>query len=320
MASSKGKVVIIKKVVGGAGPPHGGSWKVAIADLALALMALFMVLWLLSVTDDEQLENITAYFKDPGAFQHAGSPHPIKLDGSANVSEEISRQGPSLQGRAGPEIIGDTQPMPKGERLSYDDVMGDLRMLLGSEKTQYQMEDSLYMEILPQGLRLVILDFEDKHMFRRGSSRLTPFYEDLLMVMAKVIAKNGSTIMVSGHTDASSFSENNFYSNWKLSGARAQVAQRTLAYGGVPDERFLMVSALSDHMPIDPSVPESPSNRRIEILLLKAETVEKLRGLFYPIDENGEKKESALSQKTLDVIVEKTEENHLPEVLRPPLH
>ena len=122
--SSKGKVVIVKKVIKGGGGAHGGSWKVAMADLALAMMALFMVLWLLSVTDEEQLENITAYFKDPGAFRHSGSPHPIKLTGSPSTIKEISSKGPSLQGRAGPEVIGDTQPSPRGEKLSFDDVHG----------------------------------------------------------------------------------------------------------------------------------------------------------------------------------------------------
>lgn len=317
MASSKGKVVIIKKVIGGGGAPHGGAWKVAMADLALAMMALFMVLWLLSVTDEEQLESITAYFKDPGAFMHSGSPHPIKLDGSPSMVKEVSSNGPSLQGRAGPAVIGDNQPIAKGEKLSFDDILGDLRMLLGSEKTQYQQTDPVYMEILPEGLRLVILDFDGKHMFRRGSSRLTPYYEDLLLVMAKVIAKAGNTILVSGHTDAASFSENNFYGNWKLSGARARVAQRTLTYGGVPDERFMMVAALSDHMPINPDKPEAGANRRIEILLLNPSTAVKLRRLFSPIDINGENKESALPPETFEDIATKAGANRLPEDLQP---
>ncbi|GAA4649557.1 flagellar motor protein MotB [Kistimonas scapharcae] len=318
MSSSKGKVVIVKKVINGGGGGHGGSWKVAMADLALAMMALFMVLWLLSVTDEEQLENITAYFKDPGAFRHSGSPHPIKLTGSPSTVKEISSKGPSMQGRAGPDVIGDSQPTPKGEKLSFDDIMGDLRMLLGSEKTQYQQDDPVYMEVLPEGLRLVILDFDDKHMFRRGSSRLTPYYEDLLLMMAQVLGKTENKILVSGHTDAASFSENHFHSNWKLSGARAQVAQRTLAYGGIPDERFMMVSAMSDHRPIHPGNPESGANRRIELLLLNPETEKKLGRLFSPIDKDGEEKESPISEEAMEQVKDGIDANSLPPELQPP--
>lgn len=317
--SSKGKVVIVKKVIKGGGGAHGGSWKVAIADLALAMMALFMVLWLLSVTDEEQLENITAYFRDTGAFRHSGSPHPIKLDGSPNILKDVSTKGPSLQGRAGPDVIGDTQPMPRGEKLSFDDIMGELRMLLGSEKTQYQQEDPVYMSVLPEGLRLVILDFEGKHMFRRGSSRLTPYYEDLLLMMAQVLKKAKNKILVSGHTDATSFSEGYFHSNnWKLSGARAQTALRTLVYGGISDERFLMVSAMSDHVPIYPDNPESGKNRRIELLLLNPETEKTLGRLFLPIDKDGQEKESPVPEETMEEIKKEVDANSLPEELRPP--
>ena len=180
-------------------------------------------------------------------------------------------------------------------------------MLLGSEKTQYQQDDPVYMEVLPEGLRLVILDFEDKNMFRRGSSRLTPYYEDLLLMMAQVLGKTENKILVSGHTDAASFSENHFYSNWKLSGARAQAAQRTLAYGGIPDERFMMVSAMSDHRPIQPGNPESGANRRIELLLLNPKTEKKLGRLFSPIDKDGEEKESPISEETMEDIKEETD-------------
>ena len=136
-------------------------------------------------------------------------------------------------------------------------------------------------------------------------------------MMAQVLGKTSNKILVSGHTDGASFSENHYYGNWKLSGARAQVAQRTLAYGGIPDERFLMVSGLSDHMPINPGNPESGANRRIELLLLNEETEKKLGRLFSPIDTDGKEKESPVSEETMEDIKEETNANTLPAELVP---
>ncbi|WP_281648657.1 flagellar motor protein MotB [Parendozoicomonas sp. Alg238-R29] len=316
MSKDKPTIIVVKKNRGRHGGHHGGSWKVAIADFAIAMMALFLVLWLLSVTDDEQKAAIAAYFEDPGTFMKAGSAHPIDLGGSPNIIRRVDNVGPSMKGKDGTEVVGDLQAPQRGEKADFEELVKQLQQMLSGEMDDRHLDEYVFMEVLPEGLRLVILDHNEEHMFERGSARLNPFYEDLLLALAKVLKKITNPIMVSGHTDAT---KTNIYrySNWNLSGERALVAQKILSFGGVTDDHFIMVAALSDHEPRIPDNPEDGSNRRVELMVLNHNMASRIKRLFAPIQDNGLPKENLIPQADIDAADQEAYSNQLPKILRP---
>ncbi|MTI13263.1 flagellar motor protein MotB [Sansalvadorimonas verongulae] len=316
MAKDKTPIIVVRKSRKGHGGHHGGSWKVAIADFAIAMMALFLVLWLLSVTDDEQKAAIAAYFEDPGTFMKTGSAHPIDLGGSPNIMRRVDKVGPSMKGQEGTEVIGDLQAPQRGEKVDFEDLIKQLNQMLSGDMDDRHLDEYVFMEVLPEGLRLVILDRDEDHMFERGSSRLNPFYEDLLLALARLLKTISNPILVSGHSDATK-SRSSSYNKWRLSGERAMVAQRVLLFGGVSDDQFIMVSALADHEPRIPNNPEDGSNRRVELMVLNHNMSTRIRRLFAPVDHQGLPKENLIPQEQVDKVEQEAHSNQLPKILRP---
>ena len=317
MSKDQAPVIVVKKVKKGHGGHHGGSWKVAIADFAIAMMALFLVLWLLSVTDDEQKAAIAAYFEDPGTFMKTGSAHPIDLGGSPNIIRRVDHIGPSMKGQEGTEVIGDMQAPQRGERADFEELIKQLSKMLSGDVDERHLDEYVFMEVLPEGLRLVILDRNGEHMFERGSARLNPFYEDLLLILARLLRNISNPILVSGHTDATQNRRGYRHNNWSLSGERALVAQKILNFGGVSDEQFIMVAALSDHEPRIPDNPEDGSNRRVELMVLNHNISHRIRRLFAPVDSDGLPKKNLIPQELVDEAEEEAHSNQLPKYLRP---
>lgn len=280
---SKDSTVVVRRVKkSGHGAHHGGSWKVALADFAIAMMALFLLLWILNSTDDDQKAAIAAYFEDPGVFRHQSSLNPIDFGGQDSLVN-IPNPGPSMRGREGPELIADGNAQTLNRKPDFKELMDELQRLIGGNESDGKYEEFLYLELLPQGLRIAILDSDDNSMFERGSSKLNPFFQDLLLELAPILQKVKYRLMISGHTDSSGFQRLD-YSNWELSSARAQVARRTVVFGGLNDNHVLMVLGMADRMPRDPKNPEASSNRRIEIMVLSEETERSIERMFAPLD------------------------------------
>ncbi|MBO9480858.1 MULTISPECIES: flagellar motor protein MotB [Gammaproteobacteria] len=267
----------------GGGGHHGGSWKVALADFAIAMMALFLLLWIMNATDDDTKSAIAAYFEDPGAFRHKSSLNPIDFGGQDSLVR-IPNPGPSMRGREGPEIIGDGNAETLNESPDFKDLMDELQRMIGGDDSAGKYEDFIYLEQLQEGLRIVILDNDQRNMFERGSSRMNPFFQDLLLELAPIINNIDNRLMISGHTDSSGFQRSD-YGNWELSAARAQVARKTLLFGGLFEEKVLMVLGMADRVLRDPKHPESSANRRIEIMVLADYMERQVERMFAPIDE-----------------------------------
>ncbi|WP_067515232.1 OmpA family protein [Endozoicomonas ascidiicola] len=268
---------------GGGGGHHGGSWKVALADFAIAMMALFLLLWVLNATDDDAKSAIAAYFEDPGAFRHQSSLSPIDFGGQDSLVE-IPNPGPTMRGREGPEIMSDGNAETLNEDPDFRDLMDELQRLIGGDDSAGEYEDFIYLEQLQEGVRIVILDNDKRNMFARGSSRINPFFQDLLLELAPIINKIDQRVMISGHTDNSGFQRRD-YGNWELSAARAQVARRTLIFGGYDENKVLMVLGMADRVPRDPEHPESSANRRIEIMVLAEYMERQVERMFAPVED-----------------------------------
>ena len=314
---SRGSMIVVRRVKKAShGVPHGGSWKVALADFAIAMMALFLLLWILNSTDDDQKAAIAAYFEDPGSFRHQSSLNPIDFGGQDSLVN-IPNPGPSMRGREGPEIIADGNAETLNRRSEFKELMDELQQLIGGDESDGKYEEFIYLELLPEGLRIAILDSDDNSMFERGSSKLNPFFQDLLLELAPVLQKVNRNLMISGHTDSSGFQRLDF-SNWELSSARAQMARRTMIFGGLNDAHIMMVLGMADRMPRDPKNPEASSNRRIEIMVLSEEIERRIKRMFAPVEVDVNGNPSGQNDE-YHKAYERAIENQLPSLNNPPL-
>ena len=267
---------------GGSAAHHGGSWKVALADFAIAMMALFLLLWIVNATDDDTKSAMASYFEDPGSFRHKSSLNPIDFGGQDSLVQ-VPNPGPSMRGREGPEIIGDGNANTLNKVPDFKGLMDELQRMIGGDDNAGRYEDFIYLEQLQEGLRIVILDNDKRHMFERGSSKMNPFFQDLLIELSPIINNFDYRIMISGHTDSSGFSRPD-YGNWELSATRAQVARRTLLFGGLAEKKILMVLGMADRVPRDPQNSGSSANRRIEIMILADYMERRVERMFAPVE------------------------------------
>ena len=275
---------------------HGGAWKVALADFAIAMMALFLLLWIMNATDDDTKSAIAAYFEDPGAFRHKSSLNPIDFGGQDSLVN-TPNPGPSMRGREGPEIIGDGNAETMNRDPDFKDLMDELQRMIGGDDLAGKYEDFIHLEQVQEGLRIVILDNDKRNMFKRGSSRMMPFYQDLLIELVPILNKIHNRVMISGHTDNSGYASSN-YGNWELSSNRALAARKILLFGGLNDLKILMVLGMADRAPRNPDRPDASSNRRIEILILADFMERQVKRMFDPV--NAQNGESSSNQKNLE--------------------
>lgn len=267
---------------------HGGAWKVAFADFMIALMALFLVLWVMQVVDKEERKAIVAHLHSSSVFDKSyGNPFdtsqsisPIDLAAESSVpSRHDSNHTVTSFFRGdgdGPEsdslIPGnfDTQ-----ERLAV------LAKVVEEMVRQINAQGNVNVTVTPQGLRIVLQDDYKQNMFHRGGAELTPFFEDLLLALAPVFKRVSNPLIISGHTDSTRFKKHfSNRSNWELSASRANAARQTLVSGGMPEERVLQVAGMSDRALINETEPDASENRRIELFVLTTPAAEVLETLF----------------------------------------
>ena len=259
------------------GGHHGGAWKIALADFALAMMALFMVLWILSVASPEELKSIEGYFQDPMGASTAGySANPIDLGGSPakSVEKKLDLQLPeagSTDIQLRDKLLGNGPDTAESKSITnmLQEEMTKMNVLLSQQK-------NMRIEITPLGVRITLLDDPDKPMFERGSARMMPDIENTLLTMSPIFNKVTNPIVITGHTDSSQFSGSGRIDNWDLSALRANAARHILEEGGVEDKRIAQVIGLSDTIPYNRFDTDSAENRRISITLLTDDAYKKL--------------------------------------------
>jgi len=257
----------VKKVKKGG--HHGGAWKIALADFALAMMALFLVLWLLSVASPEELASVEGYFQDPMGPSTAGySANPIDLGGSPakSIENKLDLQLPEA---GSTDVQSIENRLGSGSETADSTSLNDV-VLEQMEKMNITLseEKNLRIEITPLGVRITLLDDPNKPMFERGSARMMPDIENTLLAMSPIFNSVTNPIVITGHTDSSKFGDSNRLDNWDLSALRANAARRILEEGGVISDRVAQVIGLSDTIPYNRSDRNSAENRRISITLL----------------------------------------------------
>jgi chemotaxis protein MotB len=243
--------VIVKKARGHQGSHHGGAWKVAYADFVTAMMALFIVLWIIAASDDTVKVGLAQYFRDPGIFK---------------TSQGIL---PDMQGGISGEDRGKTHPL--------EELQGRLTKELQETKEFAEVQDQILISLGPDGLLIEFTDKEQISFFDLGSAKLSPMLARILAHLVKQLGPLPNKIVISGHTDSRPFQNKAFYSNWELSAARALNTRRTMEELGFDSTRVEKVTGHADRSPLIKEDPANAANRRISILVLGAKNLKGIK-------------------------------------------
>ena len=256
-------------------PHHGGAWKIAYADYMTAMMAFFLVMWILSLVPRDELAGIAEYFRMPLMTAIQGGP---KIDTSRSVIPGASPSPipskhpitqPPVDSRRGDELRRDT------ERL--EDLKADLEALIDTNPILQDFRPQLLLDMTPDGLRIQIVDRQNRPMFATGRAQVQPYMRDVLRELGPVFNRLPNSITVSGHTDAVQYaSGERLYSNWELSADRANAARQELVAGGMQEGKVKRVLGLSSSVSLVKDDPNAAVNRRISIVVLNREAEERI--------------------------------------------
>ena len=281
MAEKKLQPIIIKRIKKGGHAVHGGAWKIAYADFVTAMMAFFLLMWLLGSTAKGDLNGIAEYFKTPLKVAMAGG----SGSGDANTvlpggGKDLTRQEGQL--RKGENDITSKRSvraaqaeLEKAERARLDELKKRIETAIDSSPTLKQFKNQLLIDITSEGLRIQIVDEKNRPMFALASAQLQPYTREILREIGKTLNDVPNKISLSGHTDATPYSSGEKgYSNWELSADRANASRRELISGGMDESKVLRVVGLSSAVLLDKEDPFNPINRRISIIVMNKKAEE----------------------------------------------
>jgi chemotaxis protein MotB len=277
--SKKLQPIIVKKIKKGGHGHHGGAWKIAYADFVTAMMAFFLLMWLLGSTTEGDKKGIADYFSSPLRVSMLGG------SGSGDSSHVLRGGGQDLTRTTGQVKHGDIEAERKTinlKALKEEQIRAEIaRLRTLQEKIEGELTSNpglgafrsqILLELTRDGLRIQIVDAQNRPMFASGSAQVQPYMQVLLRAIGSVLAEVPNRLTLEGHTDATPFSggEGGF-SNWELSADRANASRRELLAGGLPEDRVLRVQGLAASQLLKREQPDDPANRRISIVVMTRE-------------------------------------------------
>src|SRR5690242_8082904 len=297
-------IIIVKRKKKGIQGHHGGAWKVAYADFVTAMMAFFLVMWLVTAVSREQRAAIFDYFKNPSMEQgksvkaapgQAGpggaSTSPINMHGGLDAPRSGRSRVPGIGAPVLPVTPPKTQPESPGveaqvapgqeddlaaarkavqaaERAQLESLMDELKRAIDESQALEPFKDQLLLDITPEGLRIQIVDKQNRPMFDIGSTRLKPYTAAILAELARYLNTVPNHLSVTGHTDATPYVDGSGRTNWDLSADRANAARRALEAAGLAGDKTARVVGLSSSVLFNKEDPRAPVNRRISIIVM----------------------------------------------------
>jgi len=269
--------IIIRRIKKGGHAVHGGAWKIAYADFVTAMMAFFLLMWLLGSTTEGDKKGIADYFQSPMkvALLNGGS-------GSGDSSSLLKGGGQDLTRLSGQVKRGDVEAPRNNinlQALRYEQRAAEAAKLqelsdqveseLKNNAKLAQFASQIKLDMTRDGLRIQIVDELSRPMFASGSSVVKPYMRELLRAIGSVLIEVPNRLTLEGHTDAQPFSTGDAgYGNWELSSDRANASRRELVAGGLTEDRVLRVQGLASSQPFNRSEPADPQNRRISIIVM----------------------------------------------------
>jgi chemotaxis protein MotB len=280
MADEGTRPIIVKRIKKVAGGHHGGAWKIAYADFVTAMMAFFLLMWLLGSTAKGSLSGIAEYFQTPLLVAMGGG------SGSGDSSSVIQGGGQDLTRKDGQVKRGETvapkktynikasqadleKALEKAEAGQLKALKGKIEAMIESNPTLNKFKNQLLLDITSEGLRIQIIDEQNRPMFASAKADLQPYTKEILREIGFALNDVPNKISLSGHTDASAYSSGEKgYSNWELSADRANASRKELIYGGMSESKVLRVVGLASAVLYDKENPYNPVNRRISIIVM----------------------------------------------------
>jgi len=294
--SKKLQPIIIKKVKKGGHAVHGGAWKIAYADFVTAMMAFFMVMWLIASVSKEERAAIFDYFKNPSMEQGksprasmgqmgpgGASTSVINLRGALDARKSATalstglgtpRDTPTTVDKAAPDVDTAKKIAAEADRKKLESLMAQLREAIDHSQALRPFKDQLLLDITPEGLRIQIVDAQNRPMFDLGSAKLKDYTASILHELAPYLDSVPNRISLSGHTDTTAYTTVAGYTNWELSADRANAARRALEGGGMAADKVSRVVGLSSSVLFDKENSRNPINRRISIIVMTKEADE----------------------------------------------
>lgn len=278
-------VPIIRKIKKHGHGHHGGSWKIAYADFVTAMMAFFLLMWLVASLNKAQKAGISEYFKQPMKVALFGG------DSMGNRQINIKGGGPNIEDSDG-QVSASNQPL-KNQEMSenkqiaqsndaelkkLEELKSEINLSIEKDPALAGLKKQLRMDVVSDGLRIQLIDNQKKPMFDVGSDKINPEIVPILANIAKLLNSVPNKITIQGHTDASPYNnpEELEYTNWELSSQRANAARRALIKAGMNEDKVMTVSGFSSTVLLDKTNPLNPENRRISIIVMKKGAEDKI--------------------------------------------
>lgn len=289
--------IIVKRVKKGGHAHHGGAWKIAYADFVTAMMAFFLLMWLLGSTTEGDRKGIQDYFNSPLKVSLSGG------SGAGDANSLIRGGGTDLTKSSGqlkratneadknkpydPNEVRKLQAAAEAERLKS--LKQKVEMVLAADPRWKEFQSQIRLDLTRDGLRIQIIDDQKRPMFDSGSAVVKPYMRELLQAIGGMLTEVPNKLTLEGHTDAQPFSSGERgYSNWELSADRANASRRELLAGGLDDAKVVRVQGLAASVLFDKDDPVSPVNRRISIIVMNREAEDRVFGKLPEVTLGGE--------------------------------
>jgi len=294
--------IIVKRIKKGGGASHGGAWKIAYADFVTAMMAFFLLMWLLGSTTKGDLKGISDFFQNPLKLSVQGGPgsgasNSILSGGGRDLTRSIgevakggykeprkaseikvvpedSKLAPESS-RAKPESEEARMQQEKIERAVLQEIKAKLEAVIEASPDLRQFKKQLLLDLTSEGLRIQIVDEQNRPMFDSASADMKPYTKVIVRAIGQVLNQVENRISISGHTDAAQFAGGDRgFSNWELSANRSNACRRELVIGGLDERKVMRVVGLASSIPMDRNDPFSAVNRRITLVVMNKRTEE----------------------------------------------
>jgi chemotaxis protein MotB len=282
--SKKVQPIIIKRIKKGGHAAHGGAWKIAYADFVTAMMAFFLLMWLLGSTTEGDKKGIADYFNSPlkVAFfggTGAGDATSLVKGGGNNLSESVGQvkkgKSETADQKAKKKALREQQAAAEAERLRV--LKQKVQEVIANDGRLAQYQNQIQLDLTAEGLRIQIVDNQNRPMFDSGDAVVKGYMRDILRAIGGVLTEVPNKLTIEGHTDAKPFGAGDAgYSNWELSADRANASRRELMAGGLSGEKILRIQGLAASMLYERDEPESPLNRRISIIVMNRDAEDRV--------------------------------------------
>ena len=277
--------IIIKRVKKGGHAAHGGAWKIAYADFVTAMMAFFLMMWLIGSTTEGDRKGIADYFSTPLKLTMLGGG-----SGAGDSSSVVKGGGEDFTRSVGQVKRGDVEAPTKSvnlqalkaeqvraERARLERLKEDIERKIDSNEKLKALKSQIRLDMTREGLRIQIVDANNRPMFASGSAVVQPYMRDLLQEIGTILTEVPNRLTLEGHTDAQAFGGGVLgYTNWELSSDRANASRRELMVGGLPEARVMRVQGLAASVPFDKNDPVAPVNRRISIIVMNRDAEDRV--------------------------------------------